>query len=69
MSTLRALGKSSFPQAIRNAFPSIGDQLIVNIKDSSMLSVIWVLDLFIQSQALAGSNYRPVETHFVATVL
>ena len=57
------------PQAIRNILPSVGNELIVNIKDSSMLSVIWVLDLFFQSQSLAGSNYRPVETFFVASVL
>ena len=69
MSTLQTMVHIIFPQAIRNAFPSIGNQLIVNIKDSSMLSVIWVLDLFFQSQSLAGSNYRPVETYFVATVL
>lgn len=69
MSTLQTMVHIIFPQAIRNAFPSIGNQLIVNIKDSSMLSVIWVLDLFFQSQSLSGSNYRPVETYFVATVL
>ena len=56
MSTLQTMVHIIFPQAIRNAFPSIGNQLIVNIKDSSMLSVIWVLDLFFQSQSLAGSN-------------
>ena len=69
MSTLQTMVHIIFPQAIRNAFPSIGNQLNVNIKDSSMLSVIWVLDLFFQSQSLSGSNYRPVETYFVATVL
>lgn len=58
-----------FPQAIRNAFPSIGNQLIVNIKDSSMLNVVWVLDLFTQSRAIAGSNYLTVNTYFVEVVI
>lgn len=69
MSTMQTLVHIIFPQAICNAFPSIGNQLIVNIKDSSMLSVIFVVDLFFQSQSMAGSNYRPVETYFVAAVL
>ena len=69
MSTLQTMVHIIFPQAIRNAFPSIGNQLIVNIKDSSMLNVVWVIELFTQSRAIAGSNYRPVETYFVAVVI
>ena len=34
------------PQAIRNSFPAIGNQFIINIKDSSMLNVIGVVDYF-----------------------
>lgn len=35
-----------FPQAIRNAIPTIGNELIVNIKDSSVLNVIGVVELY-----------------------
>ena len=35
-----------FPQAIKNALPSIGNEFIVNIKDTSVLTLIGVLDLF-----------------------
>ena len=42
MTTTQTLMSIIFPQAIRNSFPSIGNQLIVNIKDSSMLNVIGV---------------------------
>ena len=69
LTSLQTLIYIIFPQAIRNAFPSIGNQLIVNIKDSSMLNVVWVIELFTQSRAIAGSNYRPVETYFVAAVI
>ena len=34
-----------------------------------MLNVVWVIELFTQSRAIAGSNYRPVETYFVAAVI
>ena len=71
-----ALGLSRFqsliyvilPQAIKNSFPSLGNQLIVNIKDSSMLSVVWVVDLFFQTGAIANTNYRYVETYFVSAL-
>ena len=58
-----------FPQAIKNTFPSIGNQLIVNIKDSSMLNVIQVTELFFQAKSIAGSNYRYVETFIVAALI
>ena len=35
-----------FPQAIKNSLPSIGNEFIVNIKDTSVLTMIGVLDLF-----------------------
>ncbi len=69
LSTRQTLLYIIFPQAIRNAFPSIGNQLIVNIKDSSMLNVVWVLDLFTQSRAIAGSNYQTVNTYFVEIII
>lgn len=35
-----------FPQAIKSSLPSIGNEFIVNIKDTSVLSLIGILDLF-----------------------
>ena len=35
-----------FPQAIKHSLPSIGNEFIVNIKDTSVLTLIGVLDLF-----------------------
>ena len=52
------------PQAIRNSFPAIGNQFIINIKDSSMLNVIGVVELFFQSSSIAGSTMS-----YSATVL
>lgn len=69
----RSLGMSSMqtmlcvilPQAIKNAFPSIGNEFIVNIKDSSVLNVISVTELFFQSNSIAGSIFRYKETFLV----
>lgn len=35
-----------FPQAIKNSLPAIGNEFIVNIKDTSVLVMIGILDLF-----------------------
>ena len=69
MSTTQTLLYIIFPQAIKNTFPSIGNQLIVNIKDSSMLNVISVTELFFQTTSIAGSNYRYVETFIVSALI
>ncbi|MDQ0362183.1 amino acid ABC transporter permease [Breznakia pachnodae] len=57
------------PQAIKNSFPSIGNQLIVNIKDSSMLNVISVIDLYFQTTSSAGSTMQYTENFFIATII
>ena len=50
------------PQAIKNSFPAIGNEFVVNIKDSAVLSAISVTDLYFQSIGVAGSIFRFTET-------
>lgn len=69
MTTVQTLIYIIFPQAIKNTFPSIGNQLIVNIKDSSMLNVIQVTELYFQTTAIAGSNYKYIETFLVSALI
>ncbi|MDF9824466.1 putative lysine transport system permease protein [Breznakia sp. PF5-3] len=57
------------PQAIKNSFPSIGNQLIVNIKDSSMLNVIGLIELYFQSSSVAGSVMLFTETFFITSII
>lgn len=66
MTTFQTLVYIVFPQAIKNSFPSIGNQLIVNIKDSSMLNVISVSELYFQTSSIAGSNMKFIETYLVS---
>lgn len=57
------------PQAIRNSFPSIGNEFIVNIKDSSMLNVIGVIELYFQTSSVAGSLMLYVPTFMVTALI
>lgn len=57
------------PQAIRNIMPSIGNEFIVNIKDSSVLNVISVSELFFQSKSAAGTYFRYFEVFFITALI
>jgi len=57
-----------FPQAIKNMIPAIGNELVVNIKDSAVLSVIGVSELFYMGKSVAGTYYRYTES-FVTVAL
>ena len=46
LSKFRTMVHIIFPQAIKNSLPSIGNEFIINIKDTSVLTLIGVLDLF-----------------------
>ncbi len=73
----RSLGLSSWqtmvnvvlPQAVKNAFPAIGNELIVNIKDSSVMVIISITELMFQSNSIAGTTYRFTETYFVTAMI
>jgi len=57
------------PQAIKNSLPAIGNEFIVNLKDTAVLSVIGVFDLFRATQSSTSSNFRVVEGFFIAAVI
>lgn len=53
------------PQAVRNIMPSIGNEFVVNIKDSSVLNVISVSELFFVGKSAAGTYARYFEAFFI----
>lgn len=57
------------PQAIRNTLPALGNEFVVNIKDTSVLNVIAVTELFFITRSAAGSTYKTFQTFFIASVL
>lgn len=57
------------PQAIRNILPSIGNEFVVNIKDTSVLNVISVTELFFMSKSAAGTYMRYFEVFFITCII
>ena len=69
MTRIQTMKYIILPQAIRNSFPAIGNQFIINIKDSSMLNVIGVVELFFQSSSIAGSTMSYSATFLITCLV
>jgi arginine/lysine/histidine transport system permease protein len=54
------------PQAIRNVLPALGNEFVVVIKESSIVSVIGIADLMFKANTVRGNTYQPFEPLLVA---
>ncbi len=68
LSQWQAMIKVVFPQGIKNAIPALSNELVVNIKDSSVLSVIGVFDLMFATKTVVGIYFKQVELYVVAAL-
>lgn len=68
LSQWQTLLRVVFPQGIKFAIPGLSNELVINIKDSSVLSVIGVVELMYESRAMAGIYYKNIEVYLVAAV-
>ncbi len=57
------------PQVIRNIMPATGNEFVINIKDTSVLNVISVTELFFQTKSITGITFTYFEPFFAACVL
>lgn len=57
------------PQALRNIMPQIGNNLIINIKDTCVLSSIGVVELFFVSKTVSGAYYTVFEAYSITMVI
>lgn len=57
------------PQAIVSILPSVGNELNMNIKDTSVLNVIAVSELFFVTKSIAGTTYQTFQTYLITSVI
>lgn len=57
------------PQAFRNVLPSVGNEFVINIKDTSVLSVISVNELYFTSNTIANTSYQFFQTFFITAII
>ncbi|MEV8636763.1 amino acid ABC transporter permease [Streptosporangium sp. NPDC051023] len=65
----RTLRRIVFPQAVRVATPAIGSRFISLMKDTSLASVITVVELTRVAESIGSSSFRYVEAFVMASVV
>lgn len=73
----KAMGMTSFqvmrrvvlPQAFRRMVPPLMSQSIMQLKNTSLLSVLALPDLLYQGQVIAHDSYRPLEIYTLVAVM
>jgi len=67
MTPAQALRRVVLPQAFKKMVPPLMNQSIMQLKNTSLLSVLAVPDLLYQGQVVAHETYRPLEIYtFIA---
>lgn len=57
-----------WPQAFKRMIPPLGNQFIISIKDTSLLSVILVPELIFQGRLIASNHFNAVEIYTTVAV-
>ena len=57
------------PQALKNIWPALGNELITLLKDSSLVSVIGVSELMYQTQLVQSATYKGVLPLFITMII
>ena len=57
------------PQVVRNILPSVSNEFVINIKDTSVLNVIGVTELYYFAGIIKRQNFQTFQTYFVVCVV
>lgn len=58
-----------FPQALKNILPALGNEFIVVIKESSIVSVIGIADLMYKADTVRTNTFQPFEPLIFAALI
>ncbi len=61
--------KVVIPQVMRNILPSVSNEFVINIKDTSVLNVIGVTELYYFAGIIKRQNFQTFQTYLVVCVL
>ncbi len=69
MTHMQTMTNVILPQAVRNIMPSIGNEFVVNIKDSSVLSVISITELMFSAKQAGGTYFQFVPAYVICAAI
>lgn len=66
MTGLQTFARVTFPQAIRQALPAYGNEIILMVKSTSLASTITILEITGIAKKIIASTFSPVEVFIIA---
>ncbi len=69
MTHMQAMIHVILPQAMRNILPSVSNEFVINIKDTSVLNVIGVMELYYMAGVINRINLQIFQTYAVICIL
>ena len=69
MTHAQAMVKVVIPQVLQNILPSISNEFVINIKDTSVLNVIGVTELYYFAGIIKRQSFETFQTYLVVCVL
>lgn len=69
MTHTQTMFKVIIPQVMRNILPSVSNEFVINIKDTSVLNVIGVTELYYFANVIKRQNFQTFQTYLVVCVL
>ncbi len=68
MTRKQAMRRIIFPQAFKRSIPSLGNQFIIGLKDSSLVAFIGITEIFNLSMSQAAATFRQLEFYTIAGI-
>ena len=69
MTHAQTMFKVIIPQVMRNILPSVSNEFVINIKDTSVLNVIGVTELYYFAGIIKRQNFQTFQTYLVVCIL
>lgn len=69
MTHTQTMFKVIIPQVMRNILPSVSNEFVINIKDTSVLNVIGVTELYYFANVIKRQSFQTFQTYLVVCVL
>lgn len=69
MTHSQTMSRVVIPQVIRNILPSVSNEFVINIKDTSVLNVIGVTELYYFAGIIKRQNFQTFQTYLVVCLI
>ena len=69
MTHSQTMRKIVLPQVVRNILPATGNEFVINIKDTSVLNVISVVELYFSGNTVATQTFQYFQTFTIIAVI